>query len=104
LVLIVSADEVFGIHRRRSLPRWHFRDGLLAEQEKLLKGETDPFTEEAQKIADMESAGGAGLSLLRDEIAAAEQAAAAIEEMRLDMRASPRVGLLYDAEAPRHRH
>ena len=77
---------------------------MLAEQERLLRGEIDPLAEEAQKLADADAAGGAGASQLREEIAAAQQAArrtaGEIEAMRSDLHAPPRMRLLQEAEAP----
>ncbi len=78
---------------------------VLAEQEKLLKGEIAPLAEAAEAVSRREMAEKTELASVREEVAAAEQMAKRIASevavMEVETQARPRVRLLQRAEAPR---
>ena len=86
------------------VPKLEGEVAVLVGQEKLLKQEIDPLTEEAQTGADAEAAHAAQLSELRDKITAtkqmAQKLAAEVEAMRVEQYNSVSVRMVQEAEAP----
>jgi RNA polymerase sigma factor (sigma-70 family) len=78
---------------------------VLAEQEKLLRGEIGPLAEAAESLARRETAEAVDLTAWREQVQATEQIAQRIagevETLRVELAAEPRIRLLQKAEAPR---